>query len=280
MKGGLPIGLAAVAGVFAAVNPCGFAMLPSFVAAYLGIEEHRANPKPIGRRVVEGLAVGGAVTLGFMVVFAAIGVVVSLGGTFVARQFPTIVLILGALLLAIGVWLAAGRTLPVTVPVPGRASSRRGLPGAVLYGGLYGLASLGCTLPVFLVVVGSAFAAGSLVPGVALFIAYSAGMGLVVTGVAVAAALLKAALARTLRRALPFVRRASGGLLCAAGAYLILRELNQPRVGQASWIRALADHPGAVALGAVGAAGLGALLIGLASMAGARSGSDVAEARR
>lgn len=280
MTDGFPIGLAAAAGVLAAVNPCGFAMRPSFVAAYLGIEEQRETPKPIGRRVVDGVAVGGAVTLGFMVVFAAIGAVVSIGSSFVARQFPTVVLILGVGLLGLGVWMAGGRKLAIAVSVPGRTPARRGLPGAVVYGGLYGLASLGCTLPVFLVVVASVFAAGSFAPAVGLFIAYSAGIGIVVTGVAVAAALLKGALARTLRRALPFVQRASGGLLCAAGAYLILRELNQPRVGQAGWIRTLADHPAAVTVGAVGAAGLAAVLIGLATMARERGASHIAGARR
>ncbi len=258
-----PIGLAAAAGVLAAVNPCGFAMLPGFVATYVGLDHHVASSRPMTKRVLEGLAVGGSVTAGFMVVFAAIGVVVSFGGTFVQREFPTIVLALGVLLLAAGVWLTAGRSLPIAVPTPGRAPARGGIAGAFLYGGLYGLASLGCTLPVFLVVVGSSIGSGSVVSGVALFLVYSAGMGAVVTGVAVATALLRSALGRTLRRALPYVQRASGGLLCAAGAYLALRELNQPRIGRDAWIRVLSEHSSTVAVGAILAASAAGLLLGM-----------------
>ncbi len=261
MTQGFPIGLAAAAGVLAAVNPCGFAMLPSFVGAYLGVEEGEKASQPVTRRVLEGLAVGGSVPAGFMVVFAAIGVVVSFGGTFVAREFPTIVFALGVLLLAAGVWLASGRSLPITVPTPGRATARRGIAGAFLYGGLYGLASLGCTLPVFLVVVGSSFAAGSVASGVVLFLVYSAGMGVIVTGVAVATALLRSALARGLRRAIPHVQRANGGLLCAAGAYITLRELNQPRIGRDAWLRVLSEHSDSVAVGVIVAASAAGLFL-------------------
>lgn len=257
---GLPLALAFSAGIFASVNPCGFAMLPAFVGTYLGVEDRGFGTRTAWHRAAEGVAVGLAVTAGFMVIFAAIGILISLAGNVLFRQFPTIVLVLGTGLVALGAWLAAGRTLKLGAAMASRAPGGRGLRPAALYGGAYGLASLGCTLPVFLVVVGSAFSAGSVLKGFALFLAYSAGMGVVVTGIALGAALFKGALARWLRRALPYVQQASGGLLIAAGAYLVVRELNQVRIGRAAWIDSLAANSGLVAGLLVAGAGLAAAL--------------------
>jgi cytochrome c biogenesis protein CcdA len=39
LTGALPVGLAFGAGMIAAVNPCGFAMLPAYLSLYLGAEE-------------------------------------------------------------------------------------------------------------------------------------------------------------------------------------------------------------------------------------------------
>lgn len=236
---GFSVALAFSAGLLAAVNPCGFAMLPTFVATYLGVDTPRAEQRPNLRRVLEGLAVGAAVMIGFMAIFAVIGAVISLTGQVIARQFPVIVVVLSVLLIGLGAWTSAGRPLPFTVPAPARAPRARGLRGALLYGALYGVVSLGCTLPVFLVVVGSSFAQRSVAPGLLLFIVYSAGMGLVVIALAVATALMRDLVRRALRASLRYVQRASGLLLSAAGTYLLVREINVPRPGTPGWLRDL-----------------------------------------
>src|SRR5260370_40809863 len=53
------------------------------------------------------------------------------------------------------------------------------------------------------------------------FLAYAAGMGTILTALAVAAALSQQGLARTLRRLVPYVNRVSGALLLLAGAYVV-----------------------------------------------------------
>jgi hypothetical protein len=80
--------------------------------------------------------------------------------------------------------------------------------------------SLSCTLPVFLAAVSTTFREDDLTTGLAVFLAYATGMGLVLTGLAVAMALARQSMVRRLRRVLPFVERASGVLLAAAGAYV------------------------------------------------------------
>ncbi len=97
----------------------------------------------------------------------------------------------------------------------------------IVYGVAYTLASLGCTLPIFLIAVGAALVSGPL-GSLVLFIAYSLGMGLVLTAVALGAALFKGIVASAVRRALPYVHQVSALLLVVAGGYLLWTDL--PRV--------------------------------------------------
>jgi cytochrome c biogenesis protein CcdA len=205
----LPLGLALVAGGLATVNPCGFPLLPAFLSVYVGAREERLPP--VGGRVLQGLLVGALVTAGFLGVFVAVGLPVAYGASRVADVLPWAGVGLGVLLVAAGLLTLAGRGPRLNV----RWGARRG--GPLLFGAGYGVASLGCTLPIFLAVVGAAAGSGSTL---LVFAAYGAGMALVVTALAVAAALLREGLARGLRRLLPHMNRVSGVLLVAAGGYL------------------------------------------------------------
>jgi hypothetical protein len=160
-------------------------------------------------------------------------------------------------LAGLGAWLAGGRELRVFVPNPVRGKGGRDLLSAGLYGVGYGFASLACTLPIFLIVVGAAFLEGSVAGGLLLFLAYSAGMGAIVMAVSLGTALFKGVVARFLRRALPHVQRLSGALLILAGTYLAVRQLDQARLGTLSGLRPYATVIGAgLAAGAVLAAAL------------------------
>src|SRR3954451_18569282 len=66
----LPFGYAFGAGMVAAVNPCGFVMLPAYLSLYLGLREADFASRPAAERIVRGLAVGGSVSLGFILLFA------------------------------------------------------------------------------------------------------------------------------------------------------------------------------------------------------------------
>jgi cytochrome c-type biogenesis protein len=90
------------------------------------------------------------------------------------------------------------------------------------FGVTYALASLSCTLAVFLAVVGQALAVDNPLRFVAVFAAYAAGSATVLIALSLSAALAKGALARTVRRLAPVVNRLAGALLAASGAYLIL----------------------------------------------------------
>ncbi|GAA3345972.1 hypothetical protein GCM10020358_55160 [Amorphoplanes nipponensis] len=90
----------------------------------------------------------------------------------------------------------------------------------VLFGMAYAVASLGCAIGPFLAIVVSSLRAGSIIEGVALFVSFAAGMGLVVGVTAVAVALLRVSAVARLRRAAAFVPRIGGAVLIVAGAYV------------------------------------------------------------
>ena len=199
----------------AVVNPCGFPLLPAFLSFYLGAEERQLPRAPT--RIVQGLVVGALVALGFVGFFAVVGLPVSFGLAAVADAVPWVGLATGALLALAGVFvLARGRVaLPIRLHVGVRRERR--VVAMLLFGVAYGAASLGCTLPIFLALVGASIGASQ----VAVFVAYGAGTAVVLMALAVAVACARQGVARGLRPALPYVGRLSGALLTISGGYLV-----------------------------------------------------------
>jgi cytochrome c-type biogenesis protein len=212
---GVPVSLALVAGALATLNPCGFPLLPAFLSFYVGAGEERL---PSARsRLVQGLVTGVVVTAGFLGVFVAMGLPVAYGAHRVSDWLPWLGVILGGALVAVGIATLAGRVPRLPVRLPTRRGTSRGTGPMLLFGAGYGVASLGCTLPIFLAVVSSAASGASTA---LVFAAYGAGMAIVVTALALAAAFLRDGLARRLRSVLPYMSRLAGALLIVAGAYL------------------------------------------------------------
>jgi cytochrome c-type biogenesis protein len=210
------LALALGAGLVAAVNPCGFALLPAYLSLILLDDQ----PTRV-RAVLRALRATAAMTAGFAGVFLLFGLAIAPVASWVLRYLPGFTVVLGLALAALGLWVLAGRSLPV--PRPGRGGGRPltgGFWSMTGFGASYAVASLGCTIAPFLAVVVTAFRAGSTVDGVALFLAYALGMGAVVGAAAVASALARGVLTGKVRRLGPVLGRLGGGLLLVAGAYV------------------------------------------------------------
>jgi cytochrome c-type biogenesis protein len=212
----VPLSLALVAGALATLNPCGFPMLPAFLSFYAGADEG-ALPRA-STRVAQGLVVGLLVTAGFLGVFALVGLPVTYGATVVADAVPWTGLVVGGLLVAAGALVISGRHIAARVPGRRLAPRGRGAGAMLLFGVGYGVASLACTLPVFLTVLGASLAGTA--PLLA-FAAYGTGMAIVLMTLSLTAALLRNGIARFLRRLLPYMESVAGALLVVAGAYLV-----------------------------------------------------------
>ncbi|GII77477.1 hypothetical protein Sru01_24590 [Sphaerisporangium rufum] len=215
--GEAPLGLAVAAGMLATVNPCGFALLPAYLSLLVAGDGSAGR----GAAVARALAAGAAMTAGFVAVFGLFGLVVAPVAGSVQRHLPWVTVVLGVLLVGTGGWLLAGRGLPGLRPVVSRAPAvRRSLPSMAAFGAAYAAASLSCTIAPFLAIVVTSFRAGSIVAGIGLFVAYAAGMGLIVMVAALAVALARDGLLRRLRRAAPLLSRLGGAVLVVAGGYV------------------------------------------------------------
>lgn len=221
------IGFALAAGLVAAVNPCGFAMLPGYLALVVAGEEGSGEKGPGEERhsskaaaMARALAATAMMALGFLLVFGTFGLVISPLASSVQQYLPAVTVVIGAALLALGVWMLSGREITLLLPKPGRGAPTARLGSMFGYGLAYAIASLSCTIGPFLAVTAGTFRSGSVLDGVLAYLAYGTGMALVVGVLAVATALASSAVARGARRLLPYVNRISGVLLVVVGLYV------------------------------------------------------------
>ncbi|ATW50840.1 cytochrome c biogenesis CcdA family protein [Streptomyces peucetius] len=215
------LAFALAAGALAAVNPCGFAMLPAYLTLF--IAQNTGTDAPPARLAALGraLAATAAMTAGFLAVFGIFGLALAPIASTVQRWLPTVTIVIGAALLLLGIFMLTGRNVLLRTPkLQATKNPVAGLGSMALYGVSYAIASLGCTIGPFLVVTTTTFKAGDITTGIAAYAAYAAGMGLVVGVLAVAAALAQQSAARLLRKVLPHITRIGGGLLVLVGAYI------------------------------------------------------------
>ncbi len=221
----LPFGYSFAAGMVSTVNPCGFSLLPAYLSLYLGGRDDGTAPIHPIRKGGKALLIGMAVTLGFTVLFSFVGVIIWAGGYILMQYLPWLGLFVGAILTCLGLFLLAGKSIYTSLP--GRLATLIGNPESqgfntyFLFGIGYGMASLGCTLPVFLVVVGNAITSQGFSNGILQFVSYSLGMGAVLTLLALSFGLFKGGLTIYLRRAVPYMGRIAGALLLISGSYQI-----------------------------------------------------------
>lgn len=209
------------AGMFATINPCAWAMLPAFISYYLGSREEGYEQRPLTSRATEGLFIGLLVTAGFLLVFGSMAVIMSIGLRAITRFMPFLSIIVGIVLVLLGLWLLGGKSLPLRIPQPTFDVRTRNPKSIFLYGIAYGLASLSCTLPVFLAVVGASLTTAGIAGMSVMFAAYGVGMAVVLMSVAVGAALFKGVVAQWFQKMLPYVHTVGAILLIIAGVYLI-----------------------------------------------------------
>lgn len=225
VAGWLPFGYAFGAGMVTAVSPCGVAMLPAYVSLHLGTFREGYWQRSWMKRMSRALLMSLVVSAAFVGVFGAMGAVISLGGAAISAVMPWIAVVIGGVLLLLGVYIVAGGHLYTSLPARlanavGR-SGEVGIWGFLVFGIAYAIAALSCTLPVFLVVVGTAVASAGFTDGLLQFVSFALGMGFIVAALTVLSALFRETVRRWLRRLVPVVARVSGLLLVFAGGYIL-----------------------------------------------------------
>ena len=217
MSSDLPdlVGLAFAAGLVAALNPCGFAMLPAYLTFVVSGAE-RSRPAAVGRAAMATVAM----TAGFVAVFATFGLLAASIASTVQRYIPAVTVVVGVALLVAGLWMLSGRSLGLAVPGGFERAPTARLGSMFGYGAAYAVASLSCTVGPFLAVTASATRTDTHGDAIVVYGAYAAGFALVVGTLAVAAAFTSAALSARLRHLLPVINRIGGTLVIIVGLYV------------------------------------------------------------
>jgi cytochrome c-type biogenesis protein len=164
---------------------------------------------------------GAIVSSGFLLVFGLAGILITLGMRSIISVLPWAAMVIGGGLALLGAAMLAGFDPVVRLPKFSRAPEGRRTSSVFAFGVSYAVASLSCTLPVFLVVVAGAIPRASLISGVLLFVVYGLGMSLVLIVLTLALALGKQGLVRSMRRWSGQVQRVSGAVLLLAGGYIV-----------------------------------------------------------
>ena len=230
----LPFGFAFVAGMVAAVNPCGFVMLPAYLTIYLRDEsdiDDDTSLSGVAKRGTKAVYVSLAMGLGFVALFGSAGLLVSASQELVKEALPWIGFTLGILMALLGAYILIGGKIytGIAQQMADRVGDPRvsSLGGYFLFGVSYALASLSCTLPIFLSVVTSSFGRDGFASGIIQFVAYAGGMAFLIMIVTIGIALFKSAILGSLRRSMQYVERVSAVILAVVGAYLVFYWLTE-----------------------------------------------------
>ena len=219
------LALAFSAGMVATVNPCGFALLPAYLSYFLGLEGTGPDgpdgaPRPARSPVLRALAVSAAVTAGFLVVFGVMGVIWSSVSGVIGQRLPYFTIVVGLVLVVLGIAMLRGFEPILRVPHLDLTRNSRELGSMFLYGISYAVASLSCTIAIFISIVSTTLDSATFGSSVATFLAYGLGMGMTLAILTIAVAVARTGILTTFRRLLPHMNQISGVLLILAGAFV------------------------------------------------------------
>lgn len=203
-------------GMLAAVNPCGFVLLPTYLVAYLSV----SDDTDVATRLRRSLVVGGSVSAGFLVVFLIVGAISRLFTNWIEINAKYASLVVGLALIVMGVRMLSGWRPRIWVPALSGESRRNGVVGMFAFGVVYAIASIGCTIGLLTTAILGSFTRDGLVSGVLSVVMYGFGMALFVTALTTTLAFAKTALVRGGRGVMSVVSYVSSGLVLITGIYL------------------------------------------------------------
>jgi len=214
------------AGMVALINPCGFALLPAYLGFFLGQEDSAPN-RLISLNRAQG--VGLALSLGILVVFGLVGIVLSGFQSVLFEALPYFNIVLGAGLIILGLAMLRGFVPTIRLPKMQKGGNSGSFGSMFLFGMSYATASLTCTIGVFSAAVGASSTLGSDVGSFeaffgrfGAFISYGLGMGLLATVLTLLLALGKRGVVGKFRQVLPLINRFSAVILLLVGPWMIL----------------------------------------------------------
>ncbi|HVL47260.1 MAG TPA: cytochrome c biogenesis protein CcdA [Candidatus Thermoplasmatota archaeon] len=211
------------AGVGTFLSPCSVALVPAYVAFYAGLDAKAR--RGTAANALRGARVGLAAAGGALALFLAAALVVyllrvrfALTSAALASAVGALSIAAGLALILLGLLILADRA-PTFAP---RLTAPRGRGPLAMagFGVVFAIASLGCTLPLFLGVVVASFDQDAIGAAAALA-AFGGGIAAPLLALSVATAVAGDAARAFVARAARIAKKAGGVVLVAAGLYVI-----------------------------------------------------------
>ena len=205
-------------GLLAAVNPCGFVLLPTYLLYFLGLQGNRPGEARSGIR--RALLVSAALSAGFMSVFVVVGSITRLFTDWINQNAKYLALVIGLALVVLGIAMLFGYRIPFTTPKLDGGGRDRTVASMYVFGLAYAVASIGCTLGPFSATVLGTIDTEGFVPGLLAIGLYGIAMSLLITALTITIALARDGLLRSLRQGMHYVETASAVVMIVSGLYL------------------------------------------------------------
>ena len=200
-------------GMLAAVNPCGFVLLPAYLLYFLGIDSGQRVP------LQRALKVSAAVSAGFLGVFLVVGTISRLFTQWIELRAKYAGFTVGLILMVLGIAMLLGWKPSFSTALPG-AKRDTSLIAMFVFGIAYAVASIGCTIGLLTTVILGSIGTNGFVSGVGSIAMYGLGMSLLVTALTVALAAAKTSVTRFLKNGLRYVDKVAAAFITLTGAYL------------------------------------------------------------
>lgn len=213
--------LSFIRGMVAAVNPCGFILMPTYLMYFLGLQGTTPGTQRATMR--RAVVVSAAVSTGFLSVFLVAGLISWQFTNWINENAKYATGIIGVALLALGIAMLTGYKLPFMTPKidAGGEGPNQTVKAMFVYGIAYAIASIGCTIGLFIATVFSTSERDGIVAGVGNMLAYGAGMALLVSALTIALASANTGLLKMLRGSLQYVDRIAAFFVALSGVYLL-----------------------------------------------------------
>ena len=211
-------------GMVALINPCGFALLPAYLGFFLGLDDSEDEKRSVIRALNRSQVVGLSMSAGFLAVFGVLGLF--LAGTITGLQesgwLPRITVVIGVGLVALGIAMFAGFQPMLSIPKLNKGGGSRSMSSMFVFGVSYAVASLTCTIGIFLSAIGTGASGTSFLDRFGSFISYAIGMGLLATVLTLAVGFGKKGIVNRFRTLLPKINLISAGVLVVVGFYVAI----------------------------------------------------------
>jgi cytochrome c biogenesis protein CcdA len=185
---------------------------------YLGTEIQRGEESR-SATLRRSLAVGSAVSAGFVGLFLVVGIISRAFTNAIVTNSKYASLVIGVLLVAMGIAMFLGWKPPIARPDVS-VQRQRTVWNMFLFGIVYAIASIGCTIGFLTSVILGSVNRQGYVSGVLSITLYGLGMGLLVTSLTVALAFARVGFLTTLKKSLRWFDKVSAGFVTLTGLYL------------------------------------------------------------